>query len=72
MNTVTIPKNLAKKGDLVVLPRREYEALLKLKKVKEFIPTVAQKRALFRARKNRKDGVYLTINELRKKLGFTS
>ena len=72
MNTVTIPKKLAGKDDLVVLPRREYEALLKLKKVKEFIPTVAQKRALFQARKNRKEGACLTINELRKKLGFTS
>ena len=72
MNTVTIPKKLAEKDDLVVLPRREYEALLKLKKIKEFVPTAAQKKALFRARKNRKEGAYLTINELRKKLGFTS
>lgn len=28
MATVTIPKELARKGDLVLIPRREYEALL--------------------------------------------
>jgi len=28
MNTVTIPKEIASQGDLVVLPRAEYEALL--------------------------------------------
>ena len=72
MNTITIPKNLAKKDDLVVIPRREYEALLALRQVREFVPTAAQKRALLQARKNRKEGRYLTINELRKKLGFTS
>ncbi len=27
MNTVIIPQKIAKKGDLVVLPRKEYEAL---------------------------------------------
>ena len=30
MTTVTIPKKLAQKGDLVVIPRREYEKFLKL------------------------------------------
>lgn len=28
MTTVTIPKELAKKGDLVLVPRKEYEAFL--------------------------------------------
>lgn len=72
MNTVTIPKKLASRGDLVVIPRKEYEALLGLKKIREFIPTAAQRNALIRARKNRKEGKYLTINELRRKLDFTS
>ncbi len=29
MATLTIPKTLAAKGDLVVLPRKEYESLLR-------------------------------------------
>lgn len=52
MNTITIPKKLAGKDDLVVLPRKEYEALLALKKMKEFTLTVAQKKALARAESN--------------------
>lgn len=72
MNTITIPKKLANKDDLVVIPRKEYEDLLELKKIREFTPTAAQKRALAQARKNRKAGNYFTIDELRKKLGFTS
>jgi len=36
METVTIPKKLSQKGDLVVIPRKEYEELLKARKIKEF------------------------------------
>ena len=32
MNTVTIPQTLARKGDLVVIPREEYEKFLTMKK----------------------------------------
>jgi len=32
MNTLTIPKKLTKRGDLVVVPRKEYEDLLHFKK----------------------------------------
>ena len=28
MNTITIPKNLIKNDDLIILPRRDYETLL--------------------------------------------
>jgi RNase P protein component len=28
MNTITIPKTLSKKGDLVVIPRKQYEKFL--------------------------------------------
>ena len=72
MNTITIPKKLAGKDDLVVLPRQEYEALLKLKKVKEFTPTAAQKKALQRAELNLHKGKTLSYNALVKKLGFTN
>jgi len=72
MNTVTIPKELANRDDLVVIPRKEYEALLELTKISEFVPTAIEKKALIQARRNRKAGKYLTINELREKLGFTN
>ncbi len=72
MNTVTIPKKMASQDDLIVIPRKEYEALLELKKIREFTPTAAPKKALVRARKNRKSGKYLTMHELRRKLDFTS
>ena len=72
MNTITIPKKLAEKDDLVVLPRREYEALLQLKKFKEFNPTAAQKRALQQAETNLRKGKTLSYHELAKKLGFAN
>lgn len=71
MNTVTISKKLTNRDDVVVISRKEYNELLELKKIREFMPTTAQKKALTRARKNRKTGNHFTIDELRKKLGFT-
>lgn len=35
MNTLTIPRNLVKNDDLVVLPRRKYEEFLNLEKMFE-------------------------------------
>lgn len=35
MNTITIPKNLIKNDDLVVLPRRKYEEFLNFEKMIE-------------------------------------
>ncbi|OGD33650.1 hypothetical protein A2833_01065 [Candidatus Azambacteria bacterium RIFCSPHIGHO2_01_FULL_44_55] len=72
MNSITIPQKLAKEGDLVVIPRKEYEALLELRRVKEFIPTRVQKRALMQAERNFKQKKALSYNELVKKLGFTN
>lgn len=72
MNTVTIPKKLASRDDLVVIPRKEYEALLELRKIREFVPTVAQRKALRDAESNLRKGKTLSYNELVKKLGFTS
>ncbi len=72
MNTITISKKLAEKADLVVLPRREYEALLQLKKLKEFNPTVTQKKALRRAGTNLSKRKTLSYHELAQKLGFAN
>ena len=68
--TVIIPKDLARQDDLVVMPRREYEELLKLKKIREFTPTKAQKKALARAESNLQRGKTLSYYELVRKLGL--
>jgi len=73
MDTVTIiPKELAGRDDLVIIPRQEYEKLLELRKVLEFKPTALQKRALVQAERNLLKGRSLSYNDLVKKLGFKS
>ena len=72
MRTITIPKELANRDDLVVVPRKEYEALLELKKIKEFTATLTQKKALAKAESNLRGGKTLSYRELVKKLGSTS
>lgn len=69
--TVTIPQKLTHGKELVVIPLEEYESLVELKKIYQFKPTAAQKKSLEEARKNRKSGVTLTLNELKNKLGLT-
>lgn len=68
---VTIPSSLTSGKKLVVIPLEEYEALVTLKKVYEFQPTSAQKKALEKARKNRKKGEMFTLGEFKQKLGLT-
>lgn len=72
MNIITIPKKIGRKNDLVTLPRKEYEALLELKKAREFVPTPAEKKALSVAEINLKRGKTFSYNELVRKLGFTN
>ncbi|MEK7552862.1 MAG: hypothetical protein AAB505_02015 [Patescibacteria group bacterium] len=75
MNTLTtISKKLTGGEELVVIPRREYDALQAMKRVtgvKTFRPTMADKRALKKARLDYQKGNYLTIDELKHKLGIT-
>lgn len=72
MATITIPKKLAKQGDLVVIPRKEYEALLEFRKIREFMPNIVQKKALKRVENNFRIGKTLSYNELAKRLEFTN
>lgn len=72
MNTVTIPKKLAQNGDLIVVPRKEYEALIELSAIKEFTPTKIQKQALVQAEANLKNRKTLSFHELAQKLGFAN
>ena len=70
MKAVTIPKALSKSGDLVVIPRREYEQLIALKKIREFQPTARQIADLKRAERNLKAGKALSFDAVAKSLGF--
>lgn len=72
MPIAVIPKKFTQKDDLVIIPRKEYEEFLKLRSRKEIKLTSAQKQALVRARKNLTLGKFLTLNELKQKLGFTN
>lgn len=76
MSTITLPETIAKTGELVAVPRDAYEDFLawqkRVKSVRTFKPTAAEKKALARARKNLARGDYLTLTELRHELGFTS
>lgn len=72
MTTVTIPKQLAERGDLVLIPREEYETLLRfrVKKINEVLMAPIQRQALVRARANISRNKFLTLHELKRKLDF--
>lgn len=74
MPTLTIPKELTKKGELVIIPRKEYEEFLRFRRkaLPEVSMTRAQKRSLMQARKNLAQGKYLTLDELKQKLEYTN
>ena len=69
MNLITIPKKLAAGDDLVVVPRKEYEAL-QARAVKEFTPTKTDLKALARARKNFAAGRTIPYDDVRRELGL--
>ena len=73
MTTITIPKEF-RKDKLVIIPRKIYEDLVEFKKknAPTFKPTKAELRALERGRINYKKGNYITIGELKQKLGIKS
>ncbi|MCH7552368.1 hypothetical protein IIB49_03195 [Patescibacteria group bacterium] len=69
---ITIPKELAKKGDLVIIPRKEYEGLVLRQKIVPVVKmTSAQKRDLKEARKEFARGEYVTLEQLENELGIT-
>jgi len=70
MRAITIPRTLSKEGDLVVIPRKEYEQLLQLKRIREFQLTAKQKEALKRADLNLKRGKTLSYDAVAKSLGI--
>ncbi|MBI4086244.1 MAG: hypothetical protein HY433_03335 [Candidatus Liptonbacteria bacterium] len=71
MNTVTIPKRITQGEELVVIPRKEYEEYLQLRKIIPVVKmTSAQKRDLEQARKDYKQGKYMTLEQLEHELGI--
>jgi len=64
MNIITIPKKMAQKDDLIILPRKEYEELIAFRKIKEFKPTPAQKKDLVQARKDFAKEKYIKLKDL--------
>lgn len=66
MNVITIPKKLAQKDDLIILPRKEYEKFLNWQKnIKIFKATLAQKKDLAQARKDFTKGKLINLEDLK-------
>ena len=73
MTTVTISKELMRYGELVLIPKKEYENLLnfRLREAEGDVSlTSKQKNAINKARGRIAAGNFLTINELKEKLGI--
>lgn len=69
MATITIPKELTKKGELIIIPRKEYEEFLVFKKtIPVFKPTRSELLALKRGRKAFKEGKYIEWHKLKYEL----
>lgn len=68
MIILTIPKKLAQKGELALVPRREYEEFLKFRAIKTFRMTPTQKRVLAKARRDFAKGRYLTLEQLKREM----
>jgi len=67
---ITIPKELSRQGELVIIPRSDYEEFLRFKKV---IPLIrldpSERKAMQEGRKEIQQGEYLTIQGLKDELG---
>ena len=75
MTTITLSKKLTKAyEDLVAIPRKEYEELLHLRldKIPEVELTATQRKQIAQARKNIAKGNFLTLDELKQKLGIAA
>lgn len=78
MNTVTIPKEITRGEDLVVMPRKDYEKFLGWQKTTEIFepprkfkthkPTAAERREIAEARKNFAEGRYLEWDQFKYEL----
>lgn len=70
MNILTIPKRIAQNDDLVIIPRMEYEFLLRKNNTDEIEMSPTLKNALKIAKRNLKLGKLMSYGEVGRKLGF--
>ncbi len=69
MNVITIPKKLAQKGDLVVIPRKEYERLTSLRKLIPVVkPTREELRVIRRGEKEIREGKFTPWSQVKREL----
>jgi len=68
MTTITIPKKLTKRGELIVIPRKEYESLLEAHRWKEDLDKDIEK-SLAQHRRGQFIGPFRSVAELKKSLG---
>jgi len=69
MNTVTIPKRIAQKNDLVTIPRKEYEKLYRFWMSAEQL-TQLGKKAIEKGFREIAQGKFLTSKQVRHELGL--
>jgi len=63
---ITIPKELVKRGELIIIPRGEYEEYLRIKKNIPIIrANIHEKKAIKEGKREIKSGRYFTIKQLR-------
>ena len=69
MATITIPKKLIRNDDLIVLPRKEYEQLVRFWANAESAPKHAKK-AIERGFREIAEGKFLTSKQVKDALGL--
>ena len=69
MNTITIPKKIAMRDDLVVIPKKEYEKLYRFWMSAEQI-TQRGKKAIEKGFREITQGKFLTSKQVRNELGL--
>lgn len=67
---IAIPRELSRQGELVIIPRSDYEDFLRLKKVIPLVKlTPSEKKAMQSGRKQIQEGKYITFKQLKNELG---
>ena len=72
MQTITIPQSLTRTGELIVVPKREYEELRELQREFRAVPiaqmTAGERRALRAGQRQIARGDYYSLDELKQRL----
>ncbi len=69
MNTITIPKKMARDGDLMIVPRKEYEQLMRFWTSTEHLAP-RDKRAIAKGLNEIAQGKFLTSKQVHNELGL--